>query len=72
MGPVTFAKVACTEEFIGGTTTYTPKKSFEYDKSNGIVILSQVANSSQDYEDDTAAAVGGLYRNGNVVSIRVS
>jgi len=65
-----------TQEY-SPTITYIPKKSFEYDESNGIVILSEVASSSQDYEDDTAAAaggvpVGGLYRNGNVVSIRIS
>ena len=65
-----------TEEY-NATINYLPKKSFEYDETNGIVILSQVANSSQDFEDDAAAAeggvpVGGLYRNGNVVSIRIS
>ena len=69
---------ACTEEYNQSTvSTFTTVKSFEYDETNGIVILSQVADSSQDYEDDTAAAaggvpVGGLYRNGNVVSIRIS
>ena len=70
--------VTCTEEYSPSqVTSYSTKKSFEYDETNGIVILSQVADSSQDYEDDTAAAaggvpVGGLYRNGNVVSIRIS
>jgi len=72
------AGMSCTEEYNQSTvSTFTTVKSFEYDETNGIVILSQVADSSQDYEDDTAAAaggvpVGGLYRNGNVVSIRIS
>jgi hypothetical protein len=44
--------------------------------SNGYVILSQVSQSLN-FSDDAAAAIGGvplggLYRNGNFIAIRIS
>jgi hypothetical protein len=56
---------------VGGIT-----KTFDYSGSTGAVILSQVS-SSLNFTDDTAAAtggipLGGLYRNGNFIVIRLT
>ena len=69
--PVTNA----TEEY-SPSTTLALTKTFDYSGSTGAVILSQVS-SSLNFADDTAAAtggipLGGLYRNGNFIVIRLT
>jgi len=69
--------VACTEEYNPNTVTIQSlTKTFDYSESTGAVILSQVS-SSLNFADDTAAAtggipLGGLYRNGNFIVIRLT
>ena len=65
----------CTEEY-SPTSTLSLTKTFDYSESTGAVILSQVS-SSLNFADDTAAAtggipLGGLYRNGNFIVIRLT
>ena len=75
-GGLTPATVTCTEEYTAtSTTTYTTAPTINYDKDNGALILSQVLTTS--YADDTAAAaggvpVGGLYRTGGAINIRLT
>jgi hypothetical protein len=66
---------SCTEEY-NPTSTLALTKTFDYSESTGAVILSQVS-SSLNFVDDTAAAtggipLGGLYRNGNFIVIRLT
>ena len=73
-GGATPAVSSLTEEYTGGSTTYTTAPTINYDATNGALVLSQVLATS--YADDTAAAAGGvplegLYRNGNFVQIRL-
>ena len=66
----------CTEEYnISSTTTITTVPTINYDATNGALVLSQVLATS--YADDTAAAaggvpVGGLYRTGGDINIRLT
>ena len=64
-----------TEEY-NSTIIQVTTKTFDYSESTGAVILSQVS-SSLNFVDDTAAAtggipLGGLYRNGNFIVIRLT
>jgi hypothetical protein len=70
-----FALASCTEEFtaVSSTNSYS---SFSQSGTTGVIILSQVS-ASLNFANDVAAAaagvpIGGLYRNGNVVQIRIS
>jgi hypothetical protein len=64
--------VTCTESYgpvLGACTT------FNYSSTTGATILSRVS-SSLNFANDTAAAaggvpLGGLYRNGGVIQIRL-
>jgi len=69
------AIVACTEEYIGAFTSPLSLTAFDYSTTNGIILLSQVS-ASLDYASDACACaagvpLGGLYRNGSVVQIRI-
>jgi hypothetical protein len=64
--------------FITGSLTVTGSAAFtgSLSQNNGFVVLTQVSQSLN-YADDTAAAaggvpLGGLYRNGNFILIRLS
>jgi len=59
-----------------GTGLATPVNAIEVTKADSHIVL-PVLQSSASYSDDTAAAaggvpIGGLYRNGNVVQIRLT
>ena len=67
--------ISATEEY-SPTSVLALTKTFDYSESTGAVILSQVS-SSLNFADDTAAAtggipLGGLYRNGNFIVIRLT
>jgi len=66
------AVVACTEAY---SVSFIPTKTFNYSNTTGATILSQVS-ASWNYANDTAAAaggvpLGGLYRSGSFVLIRL-
>ena len=70
-----YTRTTSTEEY-SPSTTLALTKTFDYSESTGAVILSQVS-SSLNFVDDTAAAtggipLGGLYRNGNFIVIRLT
>jgi hypothetical protein len=57
------------------TSSYATTASYLNPVTNGYVVLTQVSQSLN-FVDDTAAAaggvpLGGLYRNGNFISIRI-
>ena len=67
--------LACTEEYVGAFTSPLSLTGFNYSTTNGIILLSQVS-ASLDYASDACACaagvpLGGLYRNGSVVQIRI-
>ena len=66
----TFAVTSSNNSFFG-ENTFTNKVTH----TNGYIVLSQVS-ASLNFVDDTAAAaggvpLGGLYRNGNFIVIRI-
>jgi len=68
-----FPVFSCTEEY---SPTAIPVKTFDYSSTTGAIVLSQVS-ASLNFADDTAAAaggipLGGLYRNGNFIAIRLT
>ncbi len=68
-----FPVFSCTEEY---SPTAAPVKTFDYSSTTGAIVLSQVS-ASLNFADDTAAAaggipLGGLYRNGNFIAIRLT
>ena len=66
----------CTEEYNGAFTSPLSLTAFNYSTSNGIILLNQVSASLNYADDSTAAAagvpLGGLYRNGSIIQIRIS
>lgn len=59
------------------TGSYAITGSLTISSGSSTPLILPIVSSSLDFEDDTAAAaggvpLGGIYRNGNVLSIRIS
>lgn len=73
--PLTSAEIDANFAYFTGSYSVTGSITISSGSSSPLVL--PVVSASLDFADDTAAAaggvpLGGIYRNGNVLSIRIS